>query len=146
MAGSATSTSGADLLRAVLTAGGDPADMPFWQGCGQGQFLLHRCEICNKCYWPASRCTGHGASAMAWVAASGRATLYTYTIMHRAYQPALQAQVPFIVGVVQLAEGPFYHTNIVECAHDQLAIGMALKVKMAAHESGLTLPMFVPDN
>jgi uncharacterized OB-fold protein len=139
-----TSTTNDRLLEAVLKVGGDPADMPFWLACADGKFLVHRCGHCGKSYWPASRCTHHGDAAMSWVEASGKAALHTYTILHHAYIPAMKDKVPFVVGVVQLAEGPFYHTNILECDHDKLEIGMPLSVKMESHESGLTLPMFIP--
>jgi len=81
---------------------------------------------------------------MEWVEASGRGTLHTYTIMHRSFSSSMKSKVPFVIGVVELAEGPMYHTNIIDCDHDALAIDMQLKVKMEPHESGLTLPVFVP--
>ncbi|WP_373083161.1 Zn-ribbon domain-containing OB-fold protein [Zhongshania sp.] len=130
-------------LNAVLKLGGDPADLPFWDGCEVGQFMLHRCNVCQRAYWPASRCIEHGDESMVWVAASGRGTLHTYTIMHRAYIPSMKDKVPFVVGVVELEEGPFYHSNIIDCDHDSLRVGMKLMAKMALHESGLTVPMFV---
>ena len=133
-----------NLLDAVLKVGGDPADLAFWQGCAEGRFLVHRCEICNRNYWPASRCVEHGDRAMKWVTASGEATLHTYTVMHRSYIPAMKDRVPYIIGVVELSEGPFYHTNIINCDSDALEIGMALKVTMEPHQSGLMLPMFAP--
>lgn len=133
-----------DLLAAIRKVGGDPADVPFWRGCEAGKFLVHRCEICDRTYWPASRCIEHGDEAMLWVQASGKATLHTYTIMHRSFLPAMKDQVPFVIGVVKLAEGPLYHSNIIDCDHDELAVDMPLKLKLQLHESGLTLPMFVP--
>jgi uncharacterized OB-fold protein len=132
------------LLGAIRKVGGDPADLPFWEGCVAGRFLLHRCEMCARHYWPASRCIEHGDAAMAWVESSGRGQLYTYTVMHRAYTPETRDKVPFVIAVVQLDEGPFYHSNILDCAHDAVAVGMPLEVVMAPHDSGLTIPQFRP--
>jgi len=146
MNGNTTTTHRDELLEAVLNVGGDPADLPFWLACEAGKFLLHRCECCGRSYWPASRCVEHGGKAMKWMEASGVATLHTYTIMHRAYLPSLKDRVPFVIGVVKLAEGPFFHSNIIDCENDSLVIGMPLKIKMELHESGLTLPMFIPEN
>ena len=131
-------------IDAILKVGGDPADLPFWNGCEEGKFLLHRCTVCQRAYWPASRCIEHGDEAMAWVETSGRGQLHTYTIMHRAYSASMKDKVPFVVAVVELEEGPFYHSNIIDCEHDKLAIGMQLSAKMEVHECGLTVPMFVP--
>lgn len=132
------------LLGAVLSAGGDPADLPFWQGCEEGRLLVHQCRICGRNFWPASRCVEHGDEAMEWVEASGKASLHTWTIIHRSFLPAMKDRIPFVVAVVKLAEGPFYHSNIIDCDHDALHIDMPLMVTMQSHESGLTLPMFVP--
>ena len=132
------------LLNTILKAGGDPADLPFWQACESGKFLIHHCERCGRNYWPASRCIVHGDESMVWVEASGRGTLHTYTIMHRAMLPAMQDKVPYVIGVVKLEEGPYYHSNIIDCEHSLLAVDMVLEVKMQSHSSGLTLPMFTP--
>lgn len=137
-------TDATDLLPAIRAAGGDPADLPFWEACRDGRFLLHRCAICDRAYWPASRCVEHGDTAMAWVPASGQGTLYTYTIMHHAYTPDMHGQTPYLVGVVKLDEGPFFHSKIVDCPPDQAAVEMKLEAVMTPHASGLTLPMFRP--
>ena len=49
---------------------------------------------------------------MAWERASGRATLHTYVISHRA-APGIEDQVPYAIAVVELEEGPRMMTNIV---------------------------------
>jgi uncharacterized protein len=134
----------AALLGAIRRYGGDPADLPFWEACVAGKFLLHRCERCARHYWPASRCVEHGDEAMQWVAATGRGRVYTYTVMHRAYTPDTRGKVPFVIAVVQLEEGPFYHSNILDCAPEAIAIDMALEVVMTLHDSGLTIPQFRP--
>jgi uncharacterized OB-fold protein len=132
------------MMDAVLSVGGDALDFPFWEACREGRFLLHRCEICQRYYWPASRCLDHGAAAMLWVEASGRGTLYTYTVMHHAYTPAMKGKVPYVVGVVRLQEGPFFHTQVVDCPLAEIHVDMLLTVVMQAHESGLILPMVRP--
>lgn len=128
----------------LLRVGGDLADAPFWQGCQEGVFRLHRCERCERCYWPASCCTEHGSEAMAWIDASGHGTLYTYTVMHHAYTPAMKDKVPYVVAVVKLLEGPFYHSNVIDCPLANIRVGMPLTVCMQPQADGLVLPMFKP--
>lgn len=135
-------TDTSDLLQAIRGVGGDPADLPFWQGCADGHFLLHRCDICQGYYWPASRCVDHGDLAMTWTASSGTGELYTYTVLHRALVPSMKDKVPYVVGVVKLDEGPFFHTNIIGCTHDQVSVGMRLRAVMVKHENGMTVPVF----
>ncbi|MBW2942718.1 Zn-ribbon domain-containing OB-fold protein [Zhongshania aquimaris] len=146
MSNSVTTETDNKHLDTILKVGGDPADLPFWNACEDELFLIHQCQRCKRGYWPASRCVDHGNEAMEWVAASGKATLHTYTIIHRTHLASMKDKVPFVVGVVELDEGPFFHTNIVDCSHSMLELGMPLQVKMARHENGLMLPMFMPAN
>jgi uncharacterized OB-fold protein len=132
------------LMGAIRRFGGDMADIPFWEACEDGRFLLHRCNRCGCHYWPASRCVEHGDEDMQWVEACGRGRVYTYTVMHRAYTAQQKDQVPFAIAVVQLEEGPFFHSNILDCACDAVTVDMAVEVVLVAHESGLTIPQFRP--
>jgi len=141
---SAPSEMQAHTLSIIRSVGGDPLDLPFWNACREGRFLVHRCGICGRSYWPASRCIEHRAQSMSWVDASGRGTLYTYTVMHHAYTPAMKGKTPYVVGVVKLEEGPFFHSSIVDCAPDAVTIGMSLEMAMRDHESGLRMPVFRP--
>ena len=133
-----------DTLALIRTFGGDPLDLPFWEACRDGRLLVHRCDTCKRSYWPASHCVEHGATAMRWVAASGRGTLYTYTVMHHAYTSSMKGKTPYVVGVIKLAEGPFFHSTIIKCPLDAIAIDMPLEVTMTEHESGLVMPVFRP--
>lgn len=133
-----------NLLAAVWRTGGESEDLPFWQATREGRFLLHRCEKCARHYWPASRCVEHGDTAMRWVESSGAGTLYTYTVMHHAYTPSMAGKVPYVVGVIQMDEGPFFHSNIVDCDVAKVAVGMKLRARMTDHETGLTIPVFHP--
>lgn len=132
------------LLSAIWRVGGESEDLPFWQACRDGRLLLHRCETCGRHYWPASRCVAHGDEAMRWIESAGAGALYTYTVVHHAYTPSMTGRVPYVVGVIQLNEGPYFHSNIVDCEIADIHIGMKLRACMVAHESGLTIPVFRP--
>jgi uncharacterized OB-fold protein len=134
-----------DVAAVIRQYGGDPTvDMPFWEGCRAGRFLLHRCGICQRAYWPASRCVVHGDTSMAWVECAGVGTLYTYTVLHKAYTSAMQDKVPYVVGVIQLAEGPYFFSNVLGCEPHDIRVGMALRARMQPHDSGLVVPVFYP--
>ena len=133
-----------DIESIVRGVGGDPADLPFWEAARDGRFLVHTCGKCGRSYWPASRCVEHGGAAMAWTESRGEGELYTYTVMHKAYTPSMKDKVPYVVGVIKLAEGPFIHSNVHGCEPHDVRIGMPLKARMEPHESGLTVPIFYP--
>ena len=132
------------LASIIAQVGGDPADLPFWEACKSGRFLLHQCSVCKRSYWPASRCVEHGDQAMRWVESAGAGELHTYTVMHHAFSSILAARVPYVVGVIKLSEGPYFHSNVIGCAIEDVKVGMPLIAEMTQHESGLTIPRFRP--
>ena len=62
-----------------------PETQPFWDGCAAGELRIQRCTDCGKPYfYPRPVCPDCGSGNVEWFAASGRATLYSYVINHRA--------------------------------------------------------------
>jgi hypothetical protein len=76
-----------------------------------------------------------------WVPASGRGTLYSYTIVWRPQTPAFE--VPYTVGIIDLEEGYYMLSNVVECGVEDVKVGMALNVTWLDLD-GATLPVFRP--
>lgn len=122
----------------------DDLDKPFWDAAARHEFALHRCQACKTYYWPASNCLEHGPDAMAWVKASGKGTLHTYTIIHRPFNPAFKDDIPYNVAVVETAEGPLVFSNIVGCPNEDIRVGMKLEVIFDDVETGVTIPRFRP--
>jgi uncharacterized OB-fold protein len=70
--------------------------------------------------------------------------VYSYTICHPPVLPAFADRVPYNAVVVQLDEGPFMVSNLVECADDDITVGMPVEVRLVAVDDDLTLPLFAP--
>ena len=51
---------------------------------------------------------------MRWEEASGQATLYTWSVVHRNDLPPFGERSPYVAAVVDLAEGPRMMTEVVE--------------------------------
>lgn len=122
----------------------DDLDERFWEGCVRGEFLLHVCGVCRRAYWPASTCIEHGMSDMAWLPASGHGTVHTWTVFRRAYAPHLAARVPYVVAVVELDEGPFFHTDLVDCPPEQVRVGLPVEVVFTSLDPATVIPRFRP--
>ncbi len=71
-----------------------------------------------------------------WVEASGRATLYTWSVVRRNDLPPFPERVPYVAAVVDLDEGPRMMTNVVDCEFDALEVGMALEVAVPGDLGG----------
>lgn len=81
---------------------------------------------------------------MDWEEASGRAVLYTWSVVHQNDLPPFSERVPYVAAVVDLAEGPRMMTNVVDCDADTLEVGMELNVDYRDLDDAVTIPVFVP--
>jgi uncharacterized OB-fold protein len=75
---------------------------------------------------------------------SGRGTVWSTATMYRAYRPAYEADIPYDVSIIELAEGPKLWSNVVGIPPDDVAIGMPVKVRYDDVTEGLTLARFEP--
>ena len=81
---------------------------------------------------------------MTWEEASGRAVLYTYSIVYQNDLPPFPERVPYVAAIVDLEEGPRLMTNVVDCAFEDLRVGMDLEVTFRTETETVTLPIFRP--
>ena len=106
----------------------------FWDATADGRFLLRRCDACGLVIWyPRSLCPDCHSTETSWFEASGRGTIYTFTIVRRGQGPWADA-APYVAGYVTLDEGPTILTNIVGCDPEQVAIGQ--EVEVVWHDTG----------
>jgi uncharacterized protein len=123
----------------------DEATCPFFEGARRHELMLQRCGLCGTATWPVKpRCSNCFSAEIDWVPASGKGTLYTFTLMHQVYDPAFADEVPYNVSVVELEEGVRFTTNIVGCQNADLRIGMPLEVTFEDVTDEITLPKFKP--
>ena len=86
----------------------------YWEKAQAHELWLRRCVDCGKAFfYPRDFCPGCGDRNVEWTQASGRGTLHTFAIVHRAPLPAFRDNVPFVVAMVDLEEGPRIPTNLV---------------------------------
>ena len=119
----------------------------FWDATAEGRLLLPRCEDCRTVIWfPRPYCPACGSLNVTWIEASGRGTIYTFTVNRRgAGDLAEYRQVgPYVLAYVELEEGPRVMTNIVDCDPDTVAIGQAVEVVFHDTGQGTALPRFRP--
>jgi uncharacterized protein len=77
------------------------------------------------------------------VPGSGVGTLYTWSVIYNNDMPPFRDRVPYVAAIVDLAEGPRMMTNVVDCAFDELQVGMPLKVTFQPISDEFTIPVFV---
>ena len=116
----------------------NPETKPFWDAASAGKLLIKKCLACGDFhYYPRTFCPFCFSDRTEWHTASGRGTVYSYSVMRR-------AAVPYAIAYVTLEEGVSLMTNIVDCDLDKIRIGQSVRVVFKASEDGPPVPMFTP--
>jgi len=79
-----------------------------------------------------------------WKRAAGRGRVLTFTICRRAVSEAYAGDVPYVIALVQLEEGPTMMSNIVECNPESVTTGMPVEVVFEQRSEEITIPQFRP--
>jgi uncharacterized OB-fold protein len=123
----------------------DHQSQPYWEGCARGELLLQKCSDCGAHRHPPSpRCAECRSPNAEWVPASGEGTIYTFVVVRRSFDPAWEDDIPYVVAIVELAEGPHIMTNIVERRVDSVHVGMPVTVMFDHVTDEIALPKFIP--
>jgi uncharacterized protein len=123
----------------------DPSTEAYWQAASEGTLLIKRCDACGRHhFYPRPFCPWCWSGQVTWTAASGRATLYTYSVVRANGLAPFADRVPYVAAIVELEEGPRMMTNVVDCDESDLRIGMALTLAWRPLDDGLTAAVFRP--
>lgn len=118
---------------------------PFWDGCKKHELRFQKCQACGHVRWPPSiLCPECHQKETQWIIAGGHGTLYTYAVYHIAYHPGFANDIPYVVAIVELDEGPHLLTNIIDCRPREISCGMNVIVAWEDVTPDITLPKFKP--
>lgn len=99
------STSGQYLGMTLSIAELDSENATYFRFCAQGELRLQRCKACALVrYPPGPACPWCSGNAFDWVPVRGQGTVYSYTEVRHAVQPAFRAHVPYLALLVELDE------------------------------------------
>ena len=122
-----------------------PVTQPFWDAAKERRLSIQRCASCNRyVFYPRPLCPYCGSTELTWTDVSGRGVVYSYTIARRATMRAFAEEVPYVIAIVELAEGPHMTTHIVGCEPEAVAIGMPVEATFEDANDEVTLVKFRP--
>jgi uncharacterized OB-fold protein len=128
----------------IAPARGKLAD-EFYAFAREGKLCIQKCSGCDALHHiPRERCAHCGSFDLNWSECSGRGTLFSWTETSTPPLPSLQYDVPFIVALVELEEGPRVICRLVDVANEDLAVGQAFKAKMVSLTPEFSLTVFQP--
>jgi uncharacterized protein len=118
----------------------DDTSAPFFDAAAQRKLMIRRCPNCATYGPPRQRhCSSCGAE-MSWSQARGEARLVSWTV-----SPTKNSggdETPF--GYVELAEGPWLETLLVDLPHNARRPGTPMRVTFLHPEGGEYVPAFTP--
>ena len=120
----------------------------YWQKAKDHELWLRKCNSCGEAYfYPRDISPCCFSRNTRWIRASGKATLFSYGIVHRSPHPSFNEEAPFVVAIVQLEEGPKIPTNIITDetpSPENIRIGMPLHVIFEDISDEISLVKFTP--
>ena len=118
-----------------------PQTQPFWDALAESRVELQYCTDCAKyIYYPRTHCPGCLTRDLEWREVSGNGVVHTYTIARRPTAPPWSEDLPQLIAVVELDEGPRLTTELVNVEPDAIEVGMRVQpVFQAVGEATLLL-------
>jgi uncharacterized protein len=121
-----------------------PETKLFWDMAAKHELWLPRCVDTGKFFFPPQESSPLTGGEISWARASGRGRLASYVIAHRA-APGFEDELPYVVALVELDEGPRLTSNLLNVAPDPALLTIGMPLQVVFEERGpMTLPQFAP--
>jgi uncharacterized OB-fold protein len=123
-------------------------NQPFWDGLRLKEFRVPKCADCGDYNWiPYPACRSCYSENQEWVAVSGQATVWSFSVVHRG-PGAFNDEVPYVVVLAKLVEEPrslIVTGNLIDVDPADVRIGMPIKVVYEeVPEEDIVLYRFAP--
>jgi uncharacterized OB-fold protein len=106
-----------------------PLTEPFWDRANEGELLIQHCSSCgHRQHYPRNICISCWADEPLWMSASGNGVVWTFTVVEKPGHPAWVDEVPYVIALVELEEGPRVMTRIVDYPPELVSVGMPVSL------------------
>lgn len=121
----------------------DAQSRAYWSACNEGRLLVQQCEACSHVqHYHRVLCIHCGHDKLVDVPVSGIGTVRSFTIIRRAVSAAFEADVPYVVALVELQEGPTLMSNIINTPLELIAIGKPVQLTFERRSEAIAIPQF----
>lgn len=117
----------------------------FFDGTARDEFLLRRCAGAGHWNRPqAETCGTCGSTELRPEPSNGRARLVSWVVVHPRPRDGVEPGPPSVPAIVELDEGPWWWTQIVDADPASLSGGQPLRVVFERPEGSEAVPVFTP--
>jgi uncharacterized OB-fold protein len=124
----------------------EPVTQAWWDATVERRFTAQRCRSCNKIqHYPRPFCISCQADELDFVELSGKGKVQSFSIVYRS--PFDDLPAPYVVALVDLAEGIRIFTRIVDCDPQKVRCDMAVTLTWlkSPGDNPYNLPAFAPE-
>lgn len=130
-----------------LGGGRDTLDArQFWEAAQNRRLIAQQCDDCSEYIFPPQDCCPYcWAEDLSWTELSGDGQLHTFSTVEVDIHSTWGDQAPYTLGIIELEEGVFMVSVVVDCEPAELDIGTSVQVTFneVPGEDGL-FPLFKP--
>jgi len=106
----------------------DSDNQPFYDGCARGELWMQLCLDTKKFQFYPRPCSIYTGGQVEWVKCSGKGTVHTFSVIRRNYpEPCFVPFTPYVVAIIDTAEGVRMMSNVTGCALEDVKIGMKVE-------------------
>jgi len=124
----------------------NPLTKPFWEYCKKHELRMQYCKNCTEWIWyPKPWCPKCGKrESIEWRKLSGKGIVYSFTVIRQVIDnsSAFQADLPFVIGLIELEEGPRIYSNILGVKLEEVKIEDRVELTFEDVTDEITLPKF----
>ena len=117
---------------------------PYWQHAKDEKLVLPYCGECEASfYYPRLWCPTCFNQDISWKQLSGKGKVYSYSIIYQSPLPSYQGDLPYVLAIIELDEGPHMMANVLNCDVDTVSVDMAVEV-LFEDRGDMKIPQFQP--
>ena len=120
----------------------DAESAPYWAATVEGRLVVQRCTACGHCQLYSRPHCLLCRAPVEWIDATGRGTVYSFTIIRQNPSRSFRHLLPFVVALIDLDEGPRLMSNIVGSEPAAVQIGAVVQVRFEPVSDQASLPLF----
>jgi hypothetical protein len=121
------------------------ATAPFWDATRERRLVLPWSTVTGRPMWyPREADPANPSAPVEWREAGGEGTVYAASVHHRPGPGRDEADGPYVVALVELAEGVRMMSNVVGCPPGDVTVGMPVRLAWHPLSDGRHLPQFTP--
>ena len=117
--------------------------LPYWSAARERRLVIRKCKVCGqKHFMPRHLCPHCWSDRLEWIESKGAGSVHSFSIVHRAPTPAFAANVPYVIAMIDLDDGPRMFANVVGSNALEVEIGDRVKLRFEDRGDGAMLPQF----